>query len=83
MEYSKNYPVKSGEIVGDYIIFLVFSLISGAMIYEYMKNGNLTILTIGIVLIVLTAVNFYTGIYHLMKSYEDNYGPSKVGDKWK
>jgi len=85
-ENAYNYPIKSGELLGDIIILTMGSFLAGVILMtaitiksEYMFIG----IALSIIIMLTSLHNTYHWIYRTVRQYENTYGSSTLGNKEK
>ena len=83
--HAYNYPIKSGELIGDLIILSFGSFLAGITFLQatVLTDTHQQALFLAITLIILNIVAFntYRWIYRTVKKYETMYGPSTLGQE--
>jgi hypothetical protein len=88
--HAKDFPLKSGELYGDILTTVIISMLSGIILFDCFQNiatYNTFIIITGVLVVIMLMLLVYTSwayyIIPAIRSYEETYGSSKCGEKWK
>jgi hypothetical protein len=80
-----DYPIESGEFLGDMMITVSGSFLAGGIAFTIKYSSEHAWIGLGLMAMILGSViaNLYKWTYLTLKSYEHKYGPSGLGTEWK